>query len=236
MEVSFESAYLVLTLPFVVFWFLFFAFSKKTRKQQLIMSLILLPAGTISELFYFQDYWSPGSVLSFDLGPVPILLEDLVFSFCFGGVASVAYILFWKQKLAHFYRRGSPSLLGEWWFIILLGTAFSVSLFVLGVNSIFASSIGNLLGALLIILNRRELAFVSFYGGLSTALIMLIGYSLLLPVVANDNEILQQGWFLYGTSLDIRPFGVPLTEMVWAFATGAFIGPLYEYVKETKKS
>ena len=85
MIISFSSAYFILTIPFIIIWLLLFIFSKKTRKEQLIMSILFLPVGTLSEIIYFQDYWNPGSILFTQIGSIRILLEDFIFSFCIAG-------------------------------------------------------------------------------------------------------------------------------------------------------
>ncbi len=90
-NISFQHAYLVLDIPFIIAWILIFVLSKKTRKEQIIMSLLFLPAGTISELLYFQDYWKPVSILSTDIGPINFLLEDFMFSFAITGIGVVIF-------------------------------------------------------------------------------------------------------------------------------------------------
>ena len=62
MIIDFKYAYFVLTIPFILIWVLLFIFSKKTRKEQLILSILLIPLGTIGEIFYFQDYWQPAGL------------------------------------------------------------------------------------------------------------------------------------------------------------------------------
>ena len=37
----------------------------------------------------------------------------------------------------------------------------------------------------------------------------------------NTEFVLQNIWLLYGTSLDMRIVGVPLTELLWGLAFGA---------------
>lgn len=230
MFVDFHSAYFVLTIPFIVIWALLFIFSKNTRREQLLMSLLISPLGTISEfVFYFKDYWIPESILSFSIGPASILLEDFLFAFCIGGIGGVIYEVFFYKKISKLKRPIHKIL--ELPAIVTISGLAAYLLFLFGVNSIFATSAGFVICALLIISQRRDLLLNSLLSGVAVMSVMFFSYIILYNSILNVEELARQGWLLYGTSLDIRIFNIPATEMVWGFAWGMVAGPMYEFWK-----
>lgn len=229
MIIDFQYVYFALTIPFIAFWLLFFIFSKRTRKEQLIMSILFLPAGTIAELLYFQDYWNPGSILSTTIGPIRILLEDFLFVFAIAGIGAVIYEIVFGKKLLKM--RKSVNKIFAFSMIIVISVLASCLLFFIGINSIFATSVGFIIAALFFINQRTDLLINSLLSGVAVMFIMFISYFILFNVIMNTETMIRQGWLLYGTSLDFRIFGIPFTEMIWGFAWGMLLGPLYEFVK-----
>ncbi|MEN9405490.1 MAG: hypothetical protein RLY47_449 [Candidatus Parcubacteria bacterium] len=223
-----QYAYLILDIPFVLVWLLLWFMSKTTRREQIIMSLLFLPLGTFGEVLYFKDYWLPESILSFSAFGLHVLIEDLIFSFAIAGSAAVIYEVI--QKMIP----GRPCIKKAFHPLLFL-TVFAVvvlGLFYLGVNSIFATSIGFFVLALLLLLRRHDLLEDSIVSGVGLTVIMFVSYMLLYYVVFADPEsLLAQMWMLHGTPLDLRFWGIPLTEMIWGFSFGMIVGPLYESVK-----
>lgn len=230
--VAFQYAYLLLTVPFIIVWAILFLFSKNTRKEQLIMSIISLPLGLIYEIIYFHDYWNPASILSFNIGGVRILFEDFLFSFAIIGIGVVIYEAIFGKRLAKLKDPTNKTIAISC--IIVITVLVTLSLFFLDMNSIFATSLGFVVAALFIISQRRGLLINSLISGLAVMIIMFISYYIGFRLVANSEELIQQVWFLYGTPLGVRIWGIPVTEMVWGFATGMFFGPLYEFIKGVK--
>jgi hypothetical protein len=233
--VDFKYAYFVLVIPFLLVWLLLFIFSKDTRKEQLWMSLLLAPFGPVSELIYFKDYWLPQSILSFNVGTFPVFVEDILFAFAIGGIGGIIYEALFRRHLLKLsrpvhYKIGLPM-------IVLLATAVALTLFFVGLNSIFATSAGFVVATGLVIAQRKDLLVDSLVSGLAVMLTMMLTYLILFNIVANTDDLFRQGWLLYDTPLDIRLFdSVPLTEMVWGFSWGLIAGPLYEFLKRLKVS
>jgi len=230
--IPFQCAYFALTVPFVIAWLLTFVFSKRTRKEQLFMSFLFLPAGPLSELLYFQDYWNPASILSLNIGPMRFLLEDFLFIFSVVGVGAVIYEFLSRRKLLKTERKDNKILAFS--LVIVIATVVSLSLFFLGLNSIFATSLGFVVAALFIISQRKDLFINSLVSGLAVTFLMFISYFILTVLINNTEELLKQGWYLYGTSLDFRVLGIPFTEMIWGFTFGMLVGPLYKFIKGLK--
>ena len=190
------------------------------------MSLLFTPIGPLSEILFFHDYWKPASIFSFNIGPVAVFIEDLVFCFCIAGIGSIIHeIITGNIYLKEKYPKK------QWISVIVLAIAGTTTLllFLLGLNSIFSFSIGFLITAILMVSLRRDLLWNSLIGGIALTLVMFISYFILLRFISNHAELLKMGWLLYGTPLDIRILGIPLTEMIWAFTGGMAIGPFYEF-------
>ncbi|MDP3764103.1 MAG: lycopene cyclase domain-containing protein [bacterium] len=232
MVLEFKYAYLVLTIPFIVIWVLFFIFSKRTRFEQLVMSFLLAPVGPISEMLYFIDYWKPESILFTNIGPVKIFFEDLLFCFLVGGIGSVIYEAIFRKHLRRIKKINYKTSLVA---ILITVSVVSYLLFKIGVDSIFSTSIAAILGTVLIVSQRKDLLLDSIFSGVGVMCIMFLSYFLLSLLVLNVDELLRRGWLLYESGLDIRIIrNIPLTEMVWGFSWGMLIGPLYEFARKKK--
>jgi hypothetical protein len=232
MFINFRFAYLALTLPFVLFWALLFIVGKKTRKEQLLMSLIIMFSGPISEIFYFKDYWFPESVFQFSFFGWPVLIEDLIFGFTIGGIGSIIYEVIFRKHLDKTkkpinYKIGILII-----FIICAVIAFL--LFKLGINSIYASSIGFIIGAVLMLIQRKDLLLDSLFSGLLVMALMFISYFILGKIIINSEDMVEYGWFLYDSGLGFQVLGIPFTEMIWGLSWGFVAGPLYEFVRKLK--
>jgi len=229
-ELNPKYAYAFLTLPFLLVWFILFVFFKETRKEQLWMSILIAPLGPITEVLYFQDYWFPASILSFTVGPFFILLEDFIFAFVMGGVGGVIYEVIFSKHLQKARKHANYTLGPP--VIFVVAAIVTYLLFQLNTNSIFATVAGFVLAAILMVAQRKDLLVGSLLTGITITFVMFGGYLVLYNSISNAEELLSKGWLLYGTSLDMRVFNIPLTEMVWAFAWGMFVGPLYEFTKK----
>ncbi|MFZ5559299.1 MAG: lycopene cyclase domain-containing protein [Patescibacteria group bacterium] len=234
MIIDFKFAYFVLVIPFIIVWIIFFVLSRKTRIEQLIMSFLFLGVGVISEnLFYFHDYWSPESILSFNIGSWRILLEDILFSFTIAGIGSIIYEMVFNKRLESIKKINFVFKLLS---IIVIGLSSFYLLFFIGINSILATSIGFIILSLFIMVQRKDLLTCSLFSGLGILVINFCAYIVVYLLIRNSEELIRRGWMLYETSFGIRILGIPVTEMIWGFTAGAFIGPLYKFIFSKKLS
>jgi hypothetical protein len=229
MYVPLREGYLLLVLPFLCIWIALFLLSKKTRQQQLRMSVIMAPLGGFGELLYFQDYWRPLSVASFSVFHIPFLVEDVLFSIAIGGIAAVIYEFLFRKRIRRL-KKTYPTKL-ELLLILMCTTSLALFLFHSGINSIFATSFAFVVGFFLIIMQRKDLLIDSLITGLCVMLVMFISYFILYHTVTNIEQLLKQGWLLYNTPLGVRIFNIPATEMIWGFSWGLLAGPLYLFVE-----
>lgn len=230
-----QYAYLSLSLAFLVVWAILFIVGKHTRREQFWMSILTSPLGTIGELFFFVDYWQPLSILSSSIGPIPFLVEDFIFMFSIAGIGTTIYKIISKKKTwviqpVPTYRLGLVGISSVCTAVLLL-LWFGTDL-----NSIFVASLVSLTFTTFVVVQRRDLLEPSFYSGLFFTLIIALVYMLYYLLIGpqRSDELLQKFWLLYSTSLDIRLLQVPLTELIWAFSTGASIGSLYAFAAKRK--
>lgn len=225
---TYQLGYFIVSLLFLLVWFLLFLKNKEVRKPMLILSLLTAIAGPLSEYWYFQDYWRPPLFLR-----LPFIggIEDLVFGFAIGGIGSFVYealFIKWlcfceKKKLAH-----QTFLL---LFPLIIFSSMLVFNNLLKLNSIFASSLGMLIAGVIILLFRKDLVQNAVFSGLLVSLIMFIIYLVPQLIFPQAHAFLPKAWLLYGTDLGFLIFGhIPATEMIWAFSWGFAWGPFYEFI------
>ena len=219
--ISYQYAYLFGNLLILFpLWLFLFLHRKDLRKEILIVSLLIGIGGPLSELWYLRDYWQPETFNGWPIG-----IEDFLFGFFIGGIASSIYEeLFGKSHSKRIDRKHHLS-----WFIIpVIGFSIFVLnllIFVFGVNSIYASIVVFVTLALLILYFRHDLLIDSLMSGLLVGVIMFFGYLLFLTIFP---EAIHRWWILQNIS-GILILGVPLEELLWAFGWGMVGGPMYEF-------
>lgn len=225
--IPFHYAYLFLTIPFIFIWVILYLFGRRTRMEQVHMSLLGAVLGPASELIYMRDYWIPQSAFPIYLGHFPLMFEDVIFGFAIGGIGAVVYEVILRTRtisLSHPVK----GLVKGWAILLIFYFAMHIAL-ALGANSIYASAVGFIAASLPILFKRHDLLLDAVGSGVAVTLVMFLSYFLLYHTATNSEEILKQGWLIYNTPLDVRVAGIPLTEMAWGFTFGFFAGPLYEY-------
>lgn len=227
MNIPPQFAYLFLAMCFGIVWGLFFILFPKTRKIQLLISILAAPLGPVIEALYFQDYWYPLSIFEINIGFFRILIEDIVFVFFFTGIAGMLAHLSGKPVANLKLKASKGFLIG----IGLASILISLPLFWLGMNSILATSTGFLCVAGLTATRKKETARYALRCGLLTAVTMLVIYVIEYHLVSNSEELLRSTWLLYGKPiLGIRILRVPLTEIIWGFAWGTMVGAIRHYL------
>lgn len=220
-------AYLLGDLAFLAVWGLLFWKARAFRREMIVLSLITGFFGPISEYWYFADYWQPELLFKFPIGG----FEDFLFGFSIGGIGAVVYEVIFVNHICLCQRK---KLKKEWYLLIfglILGTTMVVLNNLLGVNSIYASSLGMIFAAAIMLYFRPDLILNAVGSGILVALIMFFIYiipQILFPWV---HQWMAQMWKLYGSRQGILLFAhVPLTEMIWGFSWGFVWGPIYEFM------
>jgi len=226
MEIPVRFAYLFLNFGFGILWVIFFVFLTQTRKIQLQISLLAAPLGPMIECLYFRDYWFPmGALGELNIGPFRLLAEDFAFAFFFTGTTGILAHLTGK-KVKDFRLSMPIKLIG----IGLVSMAIATPLFLMGLNSIFATSVSFLLIAGLVSMTKKKSWKYSLRCGIASALMMIVIYFITFNLVSNSEELFKTIWFLYGHPvLGVRVLGIPITEIVWGFSWGVMMGSVRDY-------
>lgn len=194
----------------------------------LIMSLIAASFGPISEIWYFADYWKPEIVL-----PLPFIggVEDLLFGFSIGGISAFAYESVFVRGIC----KCDEKKLRREWFLLVFFAVIGLSMIILnnflGLNSIFASSIGMIIVAALMLFKRPDLVLNALGSAVMVAGTMFVIYYLGLEIFSGGHAWMERIWKLSGTSQGVVVFKhIPWTEMLWGLSWGLAWGPMYEFL------
>ncbi len=192
-----------------------------------IMSLLTASFGPISEIWYFADYWKPEILLPLPIGGV----EDMLFGFSIGGIGAFAYESLFVRRIC----RCEEKKLGREWFLLVFFAVVSVSMVILnnflGLNSIFASSIGMIIVATIMLYMRPDLITNAIGSAFLVAGVMFIIYFLGQEFFPTAHAWMLSIWKLSGTLGGVLIFKhIPWTEMLWGLSWGLVWGPMYEFL------
>ncbi|MBU4257645.1 hypothetical protein KKC04_04530 [Patescibacteria group bacterium] len=225
---NYQFSYLIGDLTILIIWFVLFFWRKDTRKEMLSISLIFGLAGLIVEFIYTIDWWHPLTITNTLIG-----IEDFIFGFAVGGVASIIYLQVFKKRLKIKKADKKTEDKKNINFLIIISTLLALflgSFFVLKFNSFYSSIIAFTIPTLIIWFKRKDLILDSIASGfilMVTSFLFFIIPELITPGWVNS------AWFIENLS-GIIILKVPLEDIIWFFLAGAFIGPLYEYWQEGK--
>lgn len=191
------------------------------------MSLITAFFGPISEIWYFADYWKPEIVL-----PLPFIggLEDLLFGFSIGGIGAFAYESLFLKGLCFCEKKKKR----EWFLLVFFafeGLVMIILNNLLGLNSIYASAIGMIVFAVIMLTLRRDLIIHAVGSAILVAGVMFLIYYLGQEFFPEGHFWMERIWKLSGTSEGVILFKhIPWTEMLWGLSWGLVWGPMYEFL------
>lgn len=224
--INFPFLLVSLTLFFV--WSLLFFFGKKTRGEQIIMSIVgvvLTPAIIMVSSF---DYRGGGWLDGF------IGLEDLLFAFSLTGVAAVIYEILVGRRLVPLRRKrlgGEHPLHWLATLIIILASwagIFMALLILFPTNSVNAFAVSGLIIFTYIIADRHDLLLDAILSGIYVmALVFVLEQIFFFHLYPTSANQLWQTGHLSGLFLN----QIPLEELLWLMVVGLTIGPIYEYIR-----
>lgn len=191
----------------------------------LTVSLATAPFG-LSEPLFVTEYWNPPTL--FDLAQrTGFDLESLIFCFGIGGVSSVLYSVLTHrndipvleaEKHQPLHRHHYKALVSP--FIVFL------LLYFLPWNPIYPSIAAMAVGAIATILCRPDLKTKTWVGGM---LFLIYYFIFFLALEASSPGYVQHVWNLPEIS-GILLLGIPLEELLFAFAFGLYWSGVYEHL------
>lgn len=219
-----EYAYLIGALMGLAIWLIFFTIRKDLRKEILFGSLLATPMG-FSGSFFIPEYWDP--IVLFDLTEkAKFSIEGLLFSFAFGGIATIIFEVFTRKKIIKIKPSYKTHILPYFFFIIL----FIILEFIFPDKSIFNCTFSLLLVAIFIGYKRKDLITQMIFSGfVFTFLYFLffIFFNIIFPNYIKEIYSLKN-------LLGINLLGTPIEEFLFAFSVGSSWSVIYEYVKGYK--
>ena len=218
---SYQYAYLIgIWVTLFPIWLFLFIHRKDLRREIFIINVLSGVSALFLEPLYLRDYWRPETFTGWSIG-----IEDLLFGFFIGGIASSIYEEIFGKRFTK--RRDREH---HWsWFIIpivaFLIFILNLLVFVFGVNSMYASITVFIFFALFMLRFRKDLITDVFISGLLMGAIAFFAYIVFLSLFP---EAINRWWMLKNIS-GIMIFGIPIEEFMWAFGWGMAVGPMYEF-------
>ena len=191
----------------------------------LFISVLFGLGALVAEKTNLQDWWQPITITGTSLG-----VEDFIIGFAIGGVAAVLYEDVYHRRFAKGRKKMPPTNPGS--FLFFLPALYATLFFVFQINSFYSAVAAYSICTSYMITTRKELVNDSILSGLFMLFVGTVIYFLLFlirPTFVQDFWYLPDQWY---ASLIL---GIPVGEYIWFFLTGAYIGPLYEYVKKLRQ-
>lgn len=212
--------YLLGVLLCVPLWLAMFLRSNH-RRDMVLFGVIFGLGAVVLGFFYARfDYWHPSYIIS------GIYLEDFLYGFVFGGISTeIAEFLMGKAnpKKPTYPAREQFVLI----FCIVTMVCFMVLVEVLNLNSIWAHIMSPLLVGVIISLMRHDLFKVSVVSGL---MIMILAFLMLSALrIIFTTPVFYEHWQM-DNLLGIFVLGIPLEELLFAFALGFGAANVYEFI------
>lgn len=208
-------------------------FKLKNQRSEMIFSGFIFGIGAIliGRFYANFDYWNPPYLFGQYL-PV----EDFLYGFVFGGISTSIYQLLFRTELSRRKRQTHYESI----FLFAIFTVMSFTLFVdrFQWNSIIAHIIPPLFVGAYISGFRRDLFKIAIVSGVIITVLTFLWQILILLIIP---EAVIRFWFLEKLS-GILIVGIPLEELLFAFALGFGASVYYEYLtgrsykKDTSKN
>lgn len=166
-------------------------------------------------------YWEPKTL--FNVGTITkgLAIEDIIFMFFIGGIATVLYEYCFHRRIAvqrgnhpHHYRALVFAL-----FVALLFLLF------FPLNVMYTLIAFSFAGAMIIWIEREDLIWHSILGGV---LLFAIYTFLFYTLNIFFPDFVMRAYHLNNVS-GVLIAGIPLEELLYAFGFGMFWSPIYEY-------
>jgi len=225
---GYQYTYFIGVFLALIVWVFLFIRRKDTRKEMLYLSLIFgIPAPLIAYV-HLSDWWSPTTIMG-----TPVGIEDFLFGFVMGGIASVIYGYFFNKGVK--LKRANKKIKMKKNVFLILFVSLSLVIFLAGfyifnLNTFIVTLLGFGIPTIIMYIKRPDLIKDSIFSGILLLIFAFIGYQIL--------NLITPGFFnelwLFENVGQIIFLKIPLEEYIWYFCFGLFMGPVYEFAKEGK--
>ncbi len=225
--------YLVGILIMAVIWALAFIPRKDLRRPMIWSGIAYIVAITVwffalRSLFWLgyidssitPGYWHPDTL--FGLGKITggYAIEDVLFMFFAGGIATFIYEYFFKIRInikkTYKHHIRSP----------LIGLAGSVIFaLIFKVNLMYSLIVFGFIGAIPIWIERKDLIRHSLMGGLVFTILYFLAFRMYITIFPDFIARFYNLKNMWG----IMFLGVPIEELLYALSFGLLWSPIYEY-------
>lgn len=221
-----EYVWLIWSIILLAIWAVIYLLKREVRKEMLKMSLITMLFG-LTEPLFVPEYWFPPSL--FDLAKnTGFDIESLIFSFSIGGLGTVLYNLIFKRRFAKIPNTERNHVRHNLHVYILLVPVFvflALSLFT-SLNHIYCGILAMFIGGLATLYCRPDLKGKSWVGGFLFMALYFVYFESILPF---HPQYVELYWNLENLTR-ILILGIPIEELLFAFAFGVYWSSLYEHI------
>ena len=221
---SYRYVWLLWSIAFLIPWAVLYLSRPALRREMTMVSAATSLLG-LTEPLFVPEYWNPPTL--FDLAQrTGFDIESLIFCFAIGGIGTVLYNALAHRTLEPLpaSERGSHRHHLHWLAMAAPFAVFPV-LYVLPWNPIYPGIAALAVGAIANALCRADLLRNTMMGGIAF-LVLYTVFMLLLRIFAPG--YIEQVWNLPALS-GLLPAGIPLEELAFGTAFGAYWAGLYEH-------
>jgi len=222
-----QYAWLVWSLMLLIVWLaVYFSLKgKESKREMLVVSLWTSLLG-LTEPLFVPEYWSPPSL--FDLAlKTGFDIESLIFSFGIGGIAVVLYERIFRIQHSAMLAKERDSSRHRFhiWALLSAPAVLAVLLIATNLNPLHSAIIAMVIGGLATWYCRPDLKKKM----ITSAFIFLTLYFFyFLTLLSISPGYVERVWNLKAIS-GILIFGIPLEELMFAFAFGFIWSSVYEH-------
>lgn len=222
LELPLASGYLLGSLLLGIPYLLIYLTRPDLRQQLIWGGVACLPLA-LTAPFFIPEYWNPPYYFG-DFGFVRLGIEDFIFSFFIGGIASSIYEFTFKKRLTKIEKNKAVAkdwkpYVGGITFLVLMEVFFPQ-------HSIISLALLGPLVAAYMIMCRSDLRNQSFTAGGLFMMFYFIFFTAFKTLFPSYVDVV----YMKANLFDIYVKGVPIEELLFAFSVGCGWSILYEYV------
>ncbi|MFH1769183.1 MAG: lycopene cyclase domain-containing protein [Parcubacteria group bacterium] len=205
-------------------WIIIYFLRKNIRREMIWAGLAAAPFG-VTEILWVPEYWNPPSLFNL-IRELGFGIEDFMYMFLLGSLASVVYEFIERKKLVKTKRSRYLHLLP---ILISLASFLALEL-IFSDYSVYSAVFSLFLGAGVIYYIRKDLRIQILFG----SIIFGILYIFLFYIFTFIFPDYIAKYYTLENFLGIYILSVPIEELLIGLSMGAFWSSIYEFVRDYK--